>query len=124
MVLRAAEGEHWVKNKRQQKQPDSVSGAFPKRFGHVDGKNDKDNQVHERDEQQDHPPAGATGDFAKKVQIDDWNDRGPTGLAGFGKDFPERSDHQDDEDQFANPEDWAGSVLRCVIGRFLSEEWD
>src|SRR5256885_1294749 len=94
---------------------------FAERFGYVNGENDKDNQVHERDEKQDYPPAGPTGDFAKEVHVHDRNNCCPARLTGLAEYFPHRRDHQNDERDLTDPENGAGSFRSFVLS-FLRQE--
>src|SRR5262249_55575259 len=110
LVLGAAEAEDQEENERQQKQTDSKTNAFSEALCHVDAKDDPDDEIHKRNEHQDYPPTRSPRDLAQKVCVHNWNNGCPAWLSGFGENFPERSDHQNDECEPADPEDWT----RCL----------
>ena len=117
LILRAAEAENREENKSQQSKADSEAHAFAEAFGQIDAENYTDYEIHERDEHQKNPPPWTANDLAPNVEIVDWDDAGPTGLAGFGKHFPHRHDQQQRNEQPENHRDWAGRVtLTAVIG--------
>jgi hypothetical protein len=113
LILRAAKAEYWEENDRQQKQTDSKTDALSETLRDIDAKDDPDNEIHERNEHQDHPPTGPTRDLAQKIGVHNRDDGRPTGLSGFCEDFPQSGDHQNGERQPANPEDWT----RCLALR-------
>jgi hypothetical protein len=64
LILRAAEAEDQKENKRQQNQTNRKTNTLSEALCHVDAKNYSGNEVHERNEHQDHPPAGPARDLA------------------------------------------------------------
>src|SRR5439155_8800681 len=58
LILRAAEAQNQEENKRQQQQADRKANSFAEAFGQIDAENYADNEIHERDEHQNDPPAG------------------------------------------------------------------
>ena len=97
MILRAAEAEDREENNSQQSKADPEADAFAEAFGQIDAENYTDYEIHERDEHQKDPPPWPADDLAPNIKIIDWNDAGPTGLAGFCEHFPHRHDHHQRE---------------------------
>jgi len=88
LVLRAAEAENREENDSQKEQADAETRTFAEALSQIDAENNADDEIHERDKHQDNPPGGPTDNFAPNVKVIDWDETGPTGLAGFGKHFP------------------------------------
>ena len=107
LILRAAESENREENDSQKSEADSEAHAFSEAFRQIDAENYADNKIHERDKHQNDPPPWPADDLAPNVNVIDWDDRGPTGLAGFGKHFPHRHDQEQRDEQSDNYRDWA-----------------
>ena len=64
------------------------------------------------------PPPRPADDLAPNVNVVDRDDAGPTGLAGFGKHFPQATIITDVNASPENPEQWPGR-LSLRRGRVL-----
>jgi len=76
---------------------------FPADFcGGLDAHNDIDYQIDYRDKKKNQPSVGLTGHLDKDIEIEDWNNRRPAGLAGLFEDLPQKQDHKDRYRQIDN----------------------
>ena len=94
LVLCAAEPKNRQENDSQKSEADSEACAFAEAFPQIDAENNSDDEINERDEHQKDPPPWPADNLAPNIKIIDWDDAGPTGLAGFGEHFPHRHDYQ------------------------------
>lgn len=123
MVLCAAKSEDREKDKRKENQTDPEAGALSEVSGYVDVQNDYEDKVDEGYEQQNEPPARASGDFAQDVKIVERYEDGPAGLAGFGEHLPHRGDHEKDDRDINDPEYRTGPARGGrIIGSFLCKQ--
>ena len=113
--MRAAETENGKENDSQKGEADSEAHTFAEAFGQIDAKNDCDNEVNERDQQQNDPPTRSADNLTPNVDIVEWDDAGPTGLTGFGEHFPHRHDQQQRNEQPENHRDWAWSLRLSAV---------
>ena len=93
-----------ARNDFQKSEADSEAGAFTEALCHIDAENYADNEIHEWNKHQNDPPAGSADDLAPDVEVIDWDDAGPTGLAGFREYFPHRHDQQQGDEHSDNIE--------------------
>ena len=115
LILGAAETENRPENESQKRESESEADSFPKTFCQVDGKNYRDYEIHERDEHQKDPPPWPADNLAPNIKIIDWDDAGPTGLAGFREHFPHRHDYQQCNEQSENHRDWAWRLALSAV---------
>lgn len=97
LISGAAEAEDRVEDDAEEGQTDAEAGAFAEGLGDVDREDDRDDEVHKRDEKQEDPPTRTAADFKQDVEIVDGNDRRPTGLTGFDENLPDSNDSKDNE---------------------------
>jgi hypothetical protein len=64
LILCAAETKDRPENDAQKSEADSEAHTFTEALRHIDAENYPGNEVHERNEHQDHPPAGPARDLA------------------------------------------------------------
>ena len=63
----------------------------------IDRQNDSNHDVHDGNEDENDPPEGTADDFQYDDQVVDWNDGSPSRFAGFGEDFPEAGNEENDD---------------------------
>ena len=115
LILGATEAEDRQENDSQESDTDSESGTFAEALRQIDAQNNHNDEVHERNQHQENPPAGSADDLTPDVEIIDWDDAGPARLAGFRKHFPHRDDYQQREEQSDDRRNWAGSLALAAI---------
>src|SRR4029453_14110290 len=89
--------------------------SFAEAFGQINAENYTDYKIHERDEHQKDPPPWPTDNLAPNIKVIDWDDAGPTRLAGFGEHFPHRHDQQQRNEQSENHRDWAWRLALSAV---------
>jgi hypothetical protein len=94
LILRAAETKDRPENDAQKSEADSEAHTFTEALRHIDAEDNSHDDVNERDEQQNDPPAGSTYNLAPDVKVIDRDEAGPARLAGFSEYFPHRHDQQ------------------------------
>src|SRR6476620_2068318 len=72
---------------------------LPKLFATIDTQNYRNDEVHDGNQHQENPPPGSTDNLAPDIEIIDWDDTGPAGLAGFREHFPHRHDQEQRDEQ-------------------------
>ena len=123
MIGGVAEAEDGDENESQKQHADGETDAFSEGFSQLDHEDDSNDNVDQRDEKKDDPPARFSDDLANDVDVIDGDDAGPAWLAGFDEDFPHSGDDEDAQNKRDQPAGGAAGVLRGVrkIWR-LSEE--
>lgn len=123
LILCAAEAKNREENDSQKSEAEAEAYTFAEAFGQIDAENYADNEIHERDEHQQNPPPWTADDLAPNVKIVDWNDAGPTGLAGFGEHFPHCHYHQQRYEQPDNRRDraWSRTLSAVAIIDFSEQ---
>ena len=99
LILRAAETKDRPENDAQKSEADSEAHTFTEALRHIDAENNSYDDINERDEQQNDPPAGSAYNLAPDVQVIDRDDAGPARLAGFREHLPHRNDHHQRDEQ-------------------------
>jgi hypothetical protein len=113
LILRAAKTKDRPENDAQKSEADSESHTFTEALRHIDAENDSYDDINERDEQQNDPPAGSADNLAPDVEIIDRDNTGPARLSGFREHLPHRNDQQQCEEQPEDHRNWArGLALR------------
>src|SRR6188472_2437122 len=91
LIWRAAETEDRPENDAQKSEADSEAYTFAEALRHINAENNSYDDINERDEQQNDPPAGSAYNLAD-VQVIDRDETGPARLAGFRKHLPHCND--------------------------------
>ena len=86
--LGGTKGENRIENEGQKEKTEGEKGRFAKYFCEVVNKNDTHNKVNNWNKEKKYPPYGATHDSKKNNKIVNWNKASPSGLTGFGENFP------------------------------------
>ena len=115
LILGATEAEDRQENNSQESDPDSESCTFTEALRQIDAQNNHNDEVHERNQHQENPPAGSADNLTPDVKIIDWDDAGPARLAGFREHFPHRDDYQQREEQSDDRRNWAGSLALAAV---------
>ena len=76
-VARVAEREEGIEDERQKKDANSEHSAFVELLRHPKADKERDDDVHERNEHEQHPPARFSGDLAEDVNIVDRDEDRP-----------------------------------------------
>jgi hypothetical protein len=115
LILRAAKTEDRQENDSQESDTESESCTFTKALRQIDAQNNHNDEVHEGNQHQENPPPWPSDDLAPDVEIIDWDDAGPTGLAGFGEHFPHSDDYQQRDEQSDDRRNRAGSFALTAV---------
>src|SRR4030095_13340320 len=94
LILRAAETKDRPENDAQKSEADPEADTFTEALRHIDAEDNSHDDVNERDEKKNDPPAGSAYNLAPDVQVIDRDEAGPARLAGFSEYFPHRHDQQ------------------------------
>ena len=115
MILRTAEAENREENNSQKSEAEAEAHTFAEAFSQIDTENYADNEIHQRDEHQKDPPPWPADNLAPNIKIIDWDDAGPTGLAGFREHFPHSDDYQQRDEQPDDRRNWARSFALTAV---------
>ena len=94
LILCAAETKDRPENDAQKSEADSEAYTFAEALRHINAENNSYDDINERDEQQNDPPAGSAYNLAPDVQVIERDEAGPARLAGFRKHLPHCNDQQ------------------------------
>jgi hypothetical protein len=93
------------------------SPGFPECFGGADRNDDRDDEVDDWDQIQDHPPSRLSRDLAPDDDVVDGNDRRPTRFSSLYKHLPTRDDHQRIQDNESDPVTGGIVIFHCALLR-------
>jgi hypothetical protein len=99
LILCVTKGEHEYEDGSQEPEADAKAGALAEVLGHAKAGEQCDDEVQNRDDHQDEPPAWLSANTKPDDDVVDWDEERPARLSGLGEDFPDGADHQGDDGQ-------------------------